>query len=210
MELNQKQLGILDAAEKLFAQKGFMGTSVRDIANKAQVNVAMISYYFGSKEKLLQSLLINRTEQSRALLNELKKDTHIDPWGKIDRIIDFYVDHLLDNRRFHAIMSRQISLVQDEEIIDLLVNIKKTNHTLIQEIIKEGQKKKVFRKVNIPLTIGSVIGTISQVSMSRPFYKKILKFKGKEEEDYFKELRPKLKEHLKSLMRSHLALKEKV
>ena len=46
---------ILEAAEELFAQKGFEGTSVRDLAKKAKVNVAMISYYFGSKEKLFES-----------------------------------------------------------------------------------------------------------------------------------------------------------
>lgn len=208
MELNDKQLQILEAAEMLFACKGFVGTSVRDIAAKAGVNVAMISYYFGSKEKLLQNLLISRTEQSRELLNNLKQDSHMDPRDKIKRIIDFYVDHLLKNRRFHTIMSRQISLVQDDEITQLLVNIKRTTMSIIQDIIKEGQRKKVFRKVDIPLTIGSVLGTISQVSMSKPFYEQLLGMSYKNEEDYFKKLNPKLKTHLKSLMLNHLELKD--
>ncbi len=208
MELNEKQMRILEAAEELISRKGFVGTTVRDIAAMADVNVAMISYYFGSKEKLLQSLLINRTEQSRELLNKLKKDVHIDPWGKIDRIIDFYVDHILKNRRFHTIMTRQISLVQDKEIEKLLIDIKKTNIVLIQEIIREGQRQKVFRKVDIPLTISSVLGTISQVSMSKPFYEVLLKLNSKNEEQYFNKLRPRLKTHLKSLMRSYLELKD--
>src|SRR5690606_26526660 len=54
--MNEKQLEILNAAEKLFEEKGFDGTSVRDIAKAADVNLAMISYYFGSKEKLLDTL----------------------------------------------------------------------------------------------------------------------------------------------------------
>jgi AcrR family transcriptional regulator len=37
--------------EELIAKKGYEGTSVRDICSKANINVAMISYYFGSKEK---------------------------------------------------------------------------------------------------------------------------------------------------------------
>ncbi len=205
MELTEKQSAILDAAEALFANKGFEGASVRDIAKKANVNVAMISYYFGSKEKLLQQLLLNRTENSRKLLTQLKQDTHKDSWEKIDRIIDFFVDHLLESRQFHNITSRQISLVQDEDTIELLINIKKTNQSIIEDIIKEGQEKKIFREVNIPLTIGSVFGTISQVSMSQEYYKKVLKEKN--EEAYFRKLRPKLKRHLKTLMRNHLALK---
>lgn len=209
MELNERQLHILDVAEKLFANKGFVGTSVRDIATKAEVNVAMISYYFGSKEKLLQSLLINRTEQSRVLLKGLKHDASMDPREKIKRIINFYVDHLLKNRRFHTIMSRQISLVQDKEIEALLVDMKKTNIAIIQDIIKEGQKKKVFRKVDVPLTISSLLGTISQLSMSRPFYEQLYSMNYKNEEDYFKKLNPKLKTHLKSLMLNHLEFKAK-
>ena len=44
------------AAEKLFAEKGFAATSTRDIAKNAGVNVSMISYYFGSKEKLFEEI----------------------------------------------------------------------------------------------------------------------------------------------------------
>ncbi len=48
---------ILNNALKLFCQKGFDGTSVRDIASEADVNLAMINYYFGSKEKLFQNVI---------------------------------------------------------------------------------------------------------------------------------------------------------
>ncbi|MEO6348401.1 MAG: TetR family transcriptional regulator, partial [Aquaticitalea sp.] len=56
MSLNDKQIQILEVAEKLFAEHGFDGTSVRQIAHEADINIAMISYYFGSKEKLLEAL----------------------------------------------------------------------------------------------------------------------------------------------------------
>ena len=52
-KFTDKQIHILDVAEELIAKKGFEGTSVRDISTKAQINVAMISYYFGSKEKMI-------------------------------------------------------------------------------------------------------------------------------------------------------------
>ncbi len=50
----------MDSAELLFSQKGFDGTSVRDIAEAAGINTAMISYYFGSKEKLMEEILKER------------------------------------------------------------------------------------------------------------------------------------------------------
>ncbi len=51
-----KEENILFCAEKLFAEKGFEGTSTREISKEANVNISMISYYFGSKEKLLQRI----------------------------------------------------------------------------------------------------------------------------------------------------------
>ena len=47
---------LIDVAKKLFAEKGFDGTSTRNIVNYAGVNISLISYYFGSKENLLYSL----------------------------------------------------------------------------------------------------------------------------------------------------------
>lgn len=208
MEWSEKQLQILDVTEELFANKGFEGTSVRDIAQKAEVNVAMISYYFGSKEKLLQNLILNRTERTSMVLEGLSHNKQMDPWEKMDRVVDYYVDKLLDNRNFHTIMSRQLSLTQDKEITDLLISVKKRNSTMISDIIKEGQHKKIFRNVNVGLTIGTVLGTISQVSMSRPFYCSLMKLDPEDDQVYFKKIRSKLKKHLKSLLRAHLSLKK--
>jgi AcrR family transcriptional regulator len=48
---------ILDAAEALFAQHGFAGTSLRTITARAGVNLAAVNYHFGSKEALLRATL---------------------------------------------------------------------------------------------------------------------------------------------------------
>ena len=49
--------GILDAAEDLFATQGFAATSIREIADRVKVNPAMVHYYFGSKKKLLRTVM---------------------------------------------------------------------------------------------------------------------------------------------------------
>lgn len=51
-EEHDARMRLLQAAEKLFADRGLESTSVRDIAREAQVNVAAINYYFGSKDNL--------------------------------------------------------------------------------------------------------------------------------------------------------------
>lgn len=47
---------LLDAAEELFCERGFKGTSIRDIAASAGCNIASVNYYFGSKEKLYEEV----------------------------------------------------------------------------------------------------------------------------------------------------------
>ena len=47
---------LLDAAEGLFCERGFKGTSIRDIAASAGCNIASVNYYFGSKEKLYEQV----------------------------------------------------------------------------------------------------------------------------------------------------------
>lgn len=59
---------ILDAAERLFANHGFEGTSIRDIVNDAKVNLAAIHYHFRSKEALLEAVLARRI----AVVNEAR------------------------------------------------------------------------------------------------------------------------------------------
>jgi AcrR family transcriptional regulator len=56
---------LLDAASRRFAVDGYASTTVRDIADDAGVNVALISRYFGSKEGLFEACLVNLVEESR-------------------------------------------------------------------------------------------------------------------------------------------------
>jgi AcrR family transcriptional regulator len=53
---------ILDAAEKLFGKSGFDGTSLRDITNEADVNLAAVNYHFQSKESLIDAVIARRIE----------------------------------------------------------------------------------------------------------------------------------------------------
>ncbi len=199
-----KREHILAIAEKLFGEKGFEGTSVRDIAQHANVNLAMISYYFGSKEKLLEALLEQRANYT--ILEALNKDESLTPWEKIDRVIDFYVDKIMSNLCIHNIM-QQANNSRSDEIKDLITKIKLKNFEQIKKILHDGQKKKVFRKVDIELTVGTVMGTISQTTLAQYFYKTLFNIDKADDETYRKKMSPKLKTHLKQLLHAHLDIK---
>ncbi len=62
----ETQMRILDAAEALFIDQGFVATSVRAIASRAGVNLAAVHYHFGSKEGLLGAAFHRRVEPLNA------------------------------------------------------------------------------------------------------------------------------------------------
>ena len=53
---------VMEAAVYLFNVKGYSGTSIRAIADRADVNVSLISYYFGNKQGLMEKLMIEFLE----------------------------------------------------------------------------------------------------------------------------------------------------
>ena len=198
-----KREHILDTAENLFAEFGYEGTSTRALAKEAGVNVAMISYYFGSKEKLFEALVERRTNYTHEKLTSLVKE-ETDPWLKLSKVVDMYVERILSNPRFHRIMCREISLLQRSELTENLNEILARNTKELIKIVKQGIKAKAFREVDPEMTVATLFGTISQIAMSGTLKFLMLNEKPADNcviDDKFK---LRLKDHLKDLMRAHL------
>lgn len=101
---NSKQR-ILSAATKLFAEKGFDGTSVREICKEAGVNLCMISYYWGGKQELYngitEDLIERQTAYSQQYINfdkspyDMSKQEQYDTMIQfIDRAVDFFYSNV--------------------------------------------------------------------------------------------------------------------
>ncbi|MBN1636932.1 MAG: TetR/AcrR family transcriptional regulator [Deltaproteobacteria bacterium] len=94
---------ILDAAEDLFAAKGFDATTVQEISNAARINKAMIYYYFKDKEGLLYAVvertISHITDAITTYLDEA--DIAAEDMGAF---LDFYIDFLAQNTNFVRLM----------------------------------------------------------------------------------------------------------
>ncbi|MDH3393475.1 MAG: TetR/AcrR family transcriptional regulator [Desulfobulbaceae bacterium] len=69
MEPKETKTRILDAAEHLFAEKGYHGTSLRMITTEAKANLAAVNYHFGNKEALIEAVI----ERRLLPLNQLRR-----------------------------------------------------------------------------------------------------------------------------------------
>jgi AcrR family transcriptional regulator len=200
-----KKERIMEVAEELFAEHGFDGTSTRMLAAKAGINVAMLSYYFGSKEKLFEIMVDQRVSKTREKIQVIA-ETAISPVEKLDQVIDLYVEKILTNNSIHKIIHREMSLHQRSDMTNAITDILVLNAQEIIRIIREGQAKKVFREVDVEMTVGTIFGTISQLTNSAPLCSKLMKLDSTESVTSEK-IQTRLQTHLKDLLRSHLAIK---
>lgn len=107
---------LLDAAENLFCEHGFKGTSVRDIAASAGCNIASVNYYFGSKEKLYEQVwhrhLIPMRDARIAGINKVMSQAETPP-NLEDLLKSFaytFVGSIVDAKgasRFSRLMARE-------------------------------------------------------------------------------------------------------
>jgi AcrR family transcriptional regulator len=202
MEFNDKQTAIIDTAEKLFSVSGFDGTSVRDIAHEAGVNVAMISYYFGSKEKLMEAVFEHKSNKMRLKVENLIQDTNMVPLQKIYLLIDEYVEKFLEQKNFHMIMMREQLTEKQSPVADMIMELKLRNLESIKLLIQDGQKKGMFKKnIDITMMMGTMIGTVSQMLLSQPYYRRVHNMEEVEEKEFRQHIKKKLSVYLKKLFK---------
>jgi AcrR family transcriptional regulator len=204
MEYNHKQLAILQAAETLFASQGFHGTSVRDIAHAADVNIAMISYYFGSKEKLIEAIFLNRIVGWKSVLESFLKDESLTFVARFDKLVETYVHRIFTNPCFNLMMMRA-QLQSDLGVNDLVHQNKKEIFELISSFITNGQGNGVFNEgIDIPMMVQTLVGTTNHVMSTRHHFAKITGLEHLSDDQLQEHLVIHISNHLKKLLKAIL------
>lgn len=205
MEVKDKKKHILESAEKLFAVKGFEASTVRDIADAAGVNLAMISYYFGSKEKMMESLFQERMINTKLKVQQLLNNEHIAPFGKVEIMLDDYIKKVIENQSFYKILLCEQVMKKNPEIIKMLRELKLEYAAMFTDLVKEGQKKKIFKKnVDVVLALSTMTGTVTQIIINKEHYCEFNNLEGLAENELKNYLHKKLLDHLKNIFKTIL------
>lgn len=86
---------ILGAAEELFAQQGFSGTSLRQVTSRAEVNIAAVNYHFGSKENLVNEVFRRRMDDMSAQRLEMLRKAREEAPDSLEAILAAFVEPAL-------------------------------------------------------------------------------------------------------------------
>ena len=201
MEKTDKRTDILNAALKLFSEFGFEGTSTRQIAKESGANMAMINYYFGSKEGVFLEIMEGKISGFKSQLNQINEE-QIPAKEKLLKVVDQYASRIFSNIDFHKMMHRELSLTQRPEMFSQIRDAMAANRLVIEQIIEKGIADGSFRKVDVRMSIASIMGTISLIANQPSKVEDHLDVNDDKQKEI---LRKRLVAHLQDLIITHLS-----
>ena len=155
----QTRADILDVATREFAEQGYAGARVDEIAERTRTTKRMIYYYFGGKEQLWIAVLERAYADIRAAEQSIDVD-HLDPISAIRRLAELTFDHHEAHPEFIRLVSienihRAEHLARSEEI----VSVNSPVIELIARILARGRDAGVFTREVDPLDLHMLISS---------------------------------------------------
>jgi AcrR family transcriptional regulator len=163
---------LIDAATGLFAERGYDGARVDEIARRAGVNPAMISYHFSGKRGLYNAILADDFGWVLGKLAELDREP-LPADVKLARFISIFGS--LHTRRpgLSAMMLRE-AMSAGRYLEDSLLPSLSRSFASVQSIVAQGIAEKVFRDVDPLFTHHTVIGAITFFFAARPLRDRLI------------------------------------
>ncbi|MFZ4863781.1 TetR/AcrR family transcriptional regulator [Sphingobacterium sp. Mn56C] len=200
MELNTKQIEILKIAQDLFGSYGYEATSVREIAQAAGINVAMINYYFGSKDNLME--IIVKRAASSYMMDASIFDKEQDPILRLELMIEHYVQTKINNSHVYQIIASEANLKKRIINSDAFKELRSHNINLIKEVISYGCEKGVFKYYDPILIHATMIGTFMNFKINKVVFNEL--YPAATEKMYEEFINDKLINHLKFTLKAIL------
>lgn len=195
---------IIEVAKNLFAEKGFHGTSIRDICKTAGVNISLISYYFGGKEELynvvVESIvkkIINYMRTNMGFAQEVP-DFNLIPQGIKVQLFFKILDKMIDYFYSSEFSDADIMIIFREQItsgIPLNAEGYKILKRLLASILgkDENDKEIIFKCLTIA-------GQIHAARTIKQFSLKMMNQSGYSKED-IQMLKQIITSHVKSILK---------
>jgi AcrR family transcriptional regulator len=136
---------LLAVATEVFAESGYSGGRVDEIAERTRTTKRMIYYYFGGKEQLYMAVLENAYRGIREAEQRLQVD-HVDPAVAMRRLAELTFDHHLDHQAFIRLVAIE-NIHRGEYIgrLDSLRTLSRPATSVLDEILTRGREQGVFR-----------------------------------------------------------------
>ncbi len=153
-----KREKIFQAGAKLFAERSFNSVGIRDIANEAEVNSAMISYYFGGKTGLLKEIFTKFCEHVINVVKVSMEDS-VDHYELVDRNIEMFISDARQNRDIYLVGLRELNH-DSPELQELRNSLYTTCWNIFSAFLTRTGLNPVQSEETRDITFTAVLGTI--------------------------------------------------
>ncbi|WP_456277986.1 forespore capture DNA-binding protein RefZ [Bacillus sp. AK128] len=165
---------VIQASISLFNTKGFSGTSIRDIAEKANVNIAIVSYYFKSKKGLSEYLLSMYLDQYIHVIEEvLVANESLTAKEKLQRLTRALLLYQAENQHLARFVYREMTL--DNVLIrEVMATYLAKEKFYLKKLFEEGVRLKEFRKLSVPSVIVQYKGMLTIPVLQPQYFTEVL------------------------------------
>lgn len=196
---------ILDVAERVFSDMGFDGASTRMISGEAGVNMAMLNYYFGSKEGLFVAVFDRKISSFQDILQNIGNDETISSWTKIENYIELYSDRVVTNNCFQKLLYQEMSINRRTDLSDKIRDILMKSVSELFKILQEGIDKGEFNKdIDLQMVTATLYGAKNFIINTPLMTSAMLGYDIQDEKVIEQKLKPRLKNYFKNLLKSYL------
>lgn len=184
-EKSDSRQALLQAAKKVFANKGFEGATVKDLADAANVNVSLVSYYFGGKDGLYRECLVDFAEERVQTIVRILKPAQSRDELKT-RIMMFgeeMIEVHLREPELCCIIHRDIQMLTPAIVEIFRGGFFKIFMTLVA-FLKQAEENKLIGEIKDPeVSTSLVFGSLMHILQSEP-HRKILGRPSIQNKDY--------------------------
>jgi len=148
---------IKEAARKVFLQKGYAATRTRDIAEEAGFNLALLNYYFRSKEKLFDIIMLETMQQFLHSVREILSDEQTSLQEKLELLVERYIDVLIKNPEMPFFILNEVRQDPKKLVSKIGLKQKLAETYFIQQIREVAGKELAMHPMQIIMNLMGMI-----------------------------------------------------
>ena len=166
---------LIDAAHQVMAEQGYPRVTLRQVADRAGVQPALVSYYFGSKQGLLRAVIERVSQQMHGTLHAAASSDQ--PADQAIRSLTHAVLEALMAAPYGPRLMVEQVLFGDEEVVDDYVDsFARPNLEDIRALLREGEARGELRPVEVKFLTPVLMGACAFFFLGMPIHRRLFGF----------------------------------
>ncbi|WP_312321820.1 TetR/AcrR family transcriptional regulator [Soonwooa sp.] len=161
-KVNKREL-ILTEASKLFKDRGFGGTGMRDIAEKVGMEAASMYNHIKSKDEILELICFKIADAYTTQLSEIA-DTEASFQDKLKQIIKVHIDLMIHDAAAVSVANNDWKYLRDEKKEEYK-SIRKSYERSFAFVLEEGMKTGEFKTMNVSVALFTILSSLRWIEL---------------------------------------------